>query len=94
MKMKKSVRIGSLALCCAIGVTVFAACNDGAQNVKDENTGLPAAPDGAIVNVDGTAALLAGGYRLDFVSGGVVIRFSSWTRPSSPRRRRLPRSSR
>ena len=68
MKMKKAVRAGSIALCCVLGVTALAAC--GGENQLEDNADLPAAPDGAIVDVNGTAALLAGDYRLDFVSEG------------------------
>ena len=69
MKMKKAVRAGSIALCCVLGITTLAACG-GKENRTEDNADLPAAPDGAIVYVNGTAALLAGDYRLDFVSEG------------------------
>ena len=70
MKTKRFVRIGSLAICCALGMTAFAACTGGDQQPQKDNAELPAAPEGAIVDVNGTAALLAGDYRLDFVSSG------------------------
>ena len=69
MKFRRSLRIGSLALCCALGVTALAACNTDVENETDD-AALPAAPEGAVVDVNGTPVLLAGNYRLDFVPEG------------------------
>ena len=69
MKMKRWVRVGSLALCCALGVSLLAACTKNGAPQEDD-TELPAAPEGAVVDKEGVNALLSGGYRLDFVEEG------------------------
>ena len=70
MKIKRSLRIGSFAVCCVLGVTALAACGTYTDEAQKDNAALPVAPDGTVIEVNGTAALLAGDYRLDFVSDG------------------------
>ena len=74
MKFKKFVRFGSLALCCAVGMTVLGACGEKEPDRQEEV--LPAAPEGAIVDAAGTPALLSGDFRLDFAQedGGYAVR--------------------
>ena len=75
MKMKRWIRMGSLALGCVLGASLLAACtqNDGKP---EDDAALPAAPEGAVIDKEGVNALRAGDYRLDFVEdgGGYIVR--------------------